>query len=143
VNAFAGVLAAALAIGIAARGVRLAVAPPFVVGAPAPVRDAVRIEGLRAALRPDGSLLLTAAACEAGHDRVGPLWLGVPTHLRLRDVELRDADPAQPMRWLRASAARWDGAALALDGPIHGEDAAGAVFAASARVVDGVVVLGR
>ena len=123
---------------------RLGVAPGFAVATPAPVRDTLRFEGLRAPLRADGAITIAAANARPGHDRVGPVWLGAPTHLQLDGVEVECRDRAQPARRLRAATARWDGRELALDGPVDGEDAAGRPFTApSARVVAGAIEVGR
>lgn len=143
-SAWPHVVAVVLAVGIAANGVRRGLEPGFVVATPAPVRDTLRLEGLRAPLRADGRLTVAAALARPGHDPVGPVWLGAPTHLLLEAVEVECRDASQPARVLRAASARWDGGELALAGPVDGEDAAGRPFTApSARVVDGAIVIGR
>ena len=136
-------LAAALAAAVGARGAYLAAEPAFVVGVTTPVRDAVRVEGVRWAMTADGAIVVTAASAQPGHERVGTLWVGIPSFVDLRDVEVRCTDAAQPVRWLRAPSARWDGAALELDGPVRGEGVDGGFTAASARVVDGRIVVAR
>lgn len=142
-SARAGLFAAALAAAIGARGAQLAAVPGFEVAVAPPVRDTLRLEGVRSALRADGAIVVTAATAQPGHERIGTLWVGIPSFVDLRDVEVRCTDAAQPVRWLQAASARWDGAALALDGPVRGEAADGAFTAASARVVDGRIVVAR
>lgn len=136
-------LAAALAAAIGARGAYLAAEPAFVVGVTTPVRDAVRVEGVRWAMTADGAIVVTAASAQPGHERVGTIWVGIPSHVELHDVEVRCTDAGQSVRWLRAAGARWDGAELALAGPVRGEAADGAFTASSARVADGRIVVAR
>ncbi len=142
-SARAGWLAVALAAAIGARGAQLASAPGFAVAVAPPVRDALRLEGVRASLRADGAIVVTAASAQPGHERVGTLWVGIPSFVELRGVDVRCTDAAQPFRRLQAASARWDGAALALDGPVRVESSDGAFAATSARVVDGQIVVAR
>jgi hypothetical protein len=110
--------AATLLLLLVANSVRLAREPSFAAARQRPARDSLRIEGVKAALRDDAAIVVSASSGQMGHERLGPFWFGIPTFFALRNVIVTSTDPNEAAEWLRSEHARWTPDAIELEGPV-------------------------
>ncbi|MBK8100112.1 MAG: hypothetical protein IPK26_23675 [Planctomycetes bacterium] len=107
---------------MAVRCQRLWAVPAFVPAIDVAAPAQLQIEGLQIALPAEAArLVVKARQAAAGHERVGPFWLGMPTFVELRFVEVEFLAAGGPVRRLLASRGRWDGNVIRLAGPVRCE----------------------
>jgi len=103
----------------------------------------MRMEGLRAAMDLQQSILLEARACYPGRERLGPLWLGFATHMELLHVRLSCTGQWHPISHARAGQGRWDGEELILTEGVVCEGLDGPFAAERVTVRGGLVTVRR
>jgi hypothetical protein len=137
------VCALSLLVAVGLRSAELAAVPAFTPAIEVPLPMSMRLEGLRAAMDPQQSILLEARACYPGRERLGPLWLGFATHMDLQQVRLSCTGQGQPISHAQAGQGRWDGEELILTERVVCEGPDGPFAAERVTLRRGIVTVHR
>lgn len=123
------------------QAVRHATRPPFAPGLPDVGREHLQIAGLELLVPPvAGVTRLRVERVRPGHERLGPFWFGIPTHLDLSGVTVIGPDAAGAEVSCRCQRGRWDADGVHLMGPVLCESGSGASLAERVRVGDDGVI---
>ncbi len=137
------VVALSLLGALGLRSAELAAVPAFVPAIEVPLPMSMRIEGLRAAMDPERSVIMEARVCYPGRERFGPLWLGFATHMELQQVRISCSGPSHPIVRAQAGQGRWDGEDLILTEGVICEGPDGPFAAERVTLRRGVVTVSR
>jgi len=114
-----GGIAIPLFLALLVRSIWLAAIPAFEVNVRVNPPVDFRLVGLRATLDAGRPARVEAVECFPGHEAIGPLWLGIPTHAELRGVRVEVEDADGRTISLRSAHAEWHGSTLKLSGPVR------------------------
>lgn len=121
-------LALALLAALIVRALVLSSVAPFDVRVTVQGAPRFSATAIDAQIGNSGSLRIRAARAQPGHQAVGPMWLGIPTHVALADVEATVTAADGASETYASREAEWDGKSLEMRGPVrlwlHGKERA-------------------